>query len=174
MFRLRKYLIVIPALIFILACQVFSRPLQQAQDVAGTAAAIATQGGQLVTQVSGYVTNIPPMETFVSIPTGIPGLPGSILEPKSSPLSEWMGIPIMPQASVGDESEGVYTYRVDATSDEIQEYYKAALPALGWESSFSMPVAETAILIYTKGEQVLSITIMPSEGGGMLVMLGLA
>src|SRR5512145_3181611 len=121
MVTLRKTLIVIPLFVFILACQLISRPVQGVQDAAGTAAAIATQGGQLVTQVSGYVTNIPPIKTVIPIPSGLPGVPGNILDPKSPPLAEWNGIPIMQQAIAGDESEGVYAYRVVATSEDIQD-----------------------------------------------------
>ena len=36
-----------------------------------------------------------------------------------------------------------------------------------------MPLAGTAILLYTKGNQVLSITIMPSEGSDATVMITL-
>jgi hypothetical protein len=164
----RKILIVIPALIFILACQLISNPIQGAKDTVGTVAAYATEGGEIRTEVSDFVTNLPP------IGTAIPGIPEGMFDPKSPPVSEWKGIPIMPQAIAGDESEGVYVFRIAATSDDIQEYYKTNLPNLGWESSFSMPVAGSAILIYTQGDQVLTVTIMPSDGSDMLVMLTLA
>lgn len=170
----RKILIVIPVLIFILACQLISSPIQGAKNAAGTVAAYATEGGQIETQVSGFVTNLPPIGTAIPIPSGIPGVPEGMFDPKSPPLSEWKGIPIMPQAVAGDENEGVYVFRIAATSDEIQEYYKTNMSNLGWESSFSMPVAGSAILIYTQGDQVLTITIMPSDGSEMLVMLTLA
>lgn len=174
MVKLRRYLIVIPLLIFIMACQLISSPVQQVQDVAGTAAAIATQGGMLGTQISGFTTSIPPIASVIPIPSGLPEVAEDMFNPKSPPLSEWNGIPVMPQASAGDETEGVYVYRITATSEEIQDYYKTKMADLGWESSFSLPVAGTAMLIYTKGEQVLTVTIMPSEGGDMLVMLTLA
>lgn len=165
---LRKTLIVIPVLLFILACQAVTRPVEQVQDTAETAAAFATQAGEMVTQVSGLATDVAPMQTIMPVlPSGNP------LDPQSAPLSEWKGIPVMPQASAGDESEGMYIYKVAATLDEIQEFYDTKLPDLGWEESFSLPIEGTAILLYTQGSQVLSITILSEEGGEMLVMITL-
>ena len=92
--NLPKTLIVVPAILFILACQVISRPIQQVEDTAGTAAAFATQGGQIITQVSGLTTNIAPIETM--IPSDLPETAEDFLNPQSSPLSEWKEIPIMP------------------------------------------------------------------------------
>jgi hypothetical protein len=167
--NLRKTLIVIPVVLFILACQVINRPIQQVEDTAGTAAAIATQGGQIITQVSGLTTNIAPIETM--IPSVLPEINEDFLNPQSTPLSEWKEIPIMPQAIVGDESDGYYVYRIASTSDEIQEFYKTKLAELGWESSFSLPMAGTAILVYSRDEQVVTITIMPTDTSDMLVMI---
>ena len=79
----------------------------------------------------------------------------------------------MPQAIVGDESDGYYVYRIASTSEEIQDFYKTKLPELGWESSFSLPLAGTAILVYTRDEQVVTITIMPTDTSDMLVMIAM-
>ena len=169
--NLRKTLIVIPVFLFILACQVINRPIQQVEDTAGTAAAIATQGGQIITQVSGLTTNIAPIETM--IPSVLPEINEDFLNPQSTPLSEWKEIPIMPQAIVGDESDGYYVYRIASTSEEIQDFYKTKLPELGWESSFSLPLAGTAILVYSRDEQVVTITIMPTDTSDMVVMIAM-
>lgn len=163
MSNFRKTLIVIPLLIFIIACQTVTRPLQQAQDTAATAAAFATQAGEFVTQASGLATEIAPVQTF--IPQGNP------LDPQSPPLSEWKGIPVMPQASAGDESDGTYSYKVAATVQEAKDFYAARLPPLGWEESISMPLGDTAFLVYTMGDETLSITIMLVEDGQLIVML---
>jgi hypothetical protein len=164
--NLRKSIIAIPILLFILACQAISSPVQQVQE-------IATQAGELVTQASGLSTEISPFETSIPDGSAIPNIPGNIFDPQSPPLSEWKGIPVMPQASAGEESEGMYIYKIAAALQEIQDYYSAQLLSLGWESSFSMPLEGTAILLYTKGNQVLSITIMPTEGSDTIVMINL-
>ena len=171
MTNFRKFLIVIPVILFILACQVISRPIQQVEETVGTAAAFATQAGEVVTQVSGFATDFAPIETILPNPSDLTNIPGNIVDPKSPPLSEWNSIPVMPQASAGDESNGMYVYKISLTSQEIQDFYNAKLPDLGWESSFSMPIAGTAFLLYTRGDQVLSITIMPAEDGETLVMI---
>ncbi len=169
--NIRKSLIVIPALLFILACQAVTSPIGQVQDTAGTAVALATQAGEVVTQMAGLATNVAPLETMLPNPSAMPDIPGDMFNPQSSPLSEWNGIPVMPQASAGEESDGMYVFKITATSQEIQDYYNAQLPTLGWETSFSMPMAGTAILIFTKGNQVLSVTIMPAENNEVIVML---
>ncbi len=173
MFILRKSLIAISALLFILACQAIGNPIQQAQNMAGTASVLGTEIVEQVTQVSEYAPNIPPMETTLPIPSAFPNIPENIFEPQSPPLSEWNGIPVMEQASAGDESDGMYVYRIAATSEEVQDFYKTKLPDLGWESSFSIPMAGTALMIYTRDNQVLSITILPTEGSDLIVMITL-
>lgn len=169
----RKTLVVLPILLFILACQAVTRPIDQAKGAAGTAAAIATQAGEFVTQASGLATNVAPFETLMPNPSAMPELPNNLFDPKSPPLSEWKGIPIMPSASAGDESDGMYVFRVAATSQEIQDYYNAQLKGLGWDMVFSFPMGDTAVLTYSKGDQVASVTIMPSEGEDMIVMITL-
>lgn len=171
---LRKTLIIIPMLVFILACQALTRPLEQVKDTTGTAAAYATQAGEVVTQVSGLATEFAPIETLMPNPSAMPEFPsGNPLDPQSPPLSEWNGIPVMPQASAGDESQGMYVYKIAATSQEVQDFYNAKLADLGWETTVSLPMEGTAILLYSKGNQVLSITIMPSEGEETIVMITL-
>jgi len=168
----RKMLIVIPILVFVLACQAVMRPIEEAQGGVSTAAAFATDIGDYATQASDLATQAAPLSTLVANPTFMAG--GNPLDPKSPPLTEWKGIPIMPSASAGDEVDMVYSFKVDATAAEIEEYYTKNLEDLGWEKGFSVPMDVTAILLFTKGNQTLTITILPSEsGGGMIVMLTL-
>ena len=170
----RKSLVAIPILVFILACQTVTRPFEEAKDTVGTAAAIATQAGEFVTQASGLATEVAPIETLMANPSLVPDFPsGNPLDPQSKPLSEWKGIPIMPQASAGDESDGMYVFKVNALAKEIEEFYATRLGDLGWETTFTMPIEGTAILVYSKGSQVLSITIMSSDGEETIVMLNL-
>lgn len=172
MSNIRKSLVVIPVLLFILACQAVTRPIEQVKDTAGTAAAFATQAGQVVTQVSGLATEVAPFKTLMPDPSAMPEFPsGNPFDPQSPPLSEWKGIPIMPQASAGEESDGMYVFKTGATSQEIQDFYNTQLPSLGWETTVSLPLEGTAILLYSKGNQVLSVTIMPTEGEETIVMI---
>ena len=161
----RKMLIVIPVLLFILACQTLTRPVQEVKDVAGTAAALATQAQDFVTQAAGLTTEIPSLGTNIPL--------GNVFDPKSPPLSEWQGIPVMPQAMAGEESEGLYVYKVTVTAKEVEDFYAAQLPSLGWTSEFSMPATGgIAILMYSKDSQTLSITVTTRQDS-VLVMLTL-
>jgi hypothetical protein len=161
--NIRKFLILIPVLLFVLACQAVMRPLEQVQDVGATAASIATQAEEFATQALELATEMAPIETL--IPSAIPGLPdGNPLDPQSPPLKEWKGVPIMPQASAGEESSDMYIYKVAVTLKEVEEYYAAQLPSLGWKSEFSIPgTSGMAILMYSKDSQVLSITITDQQ-----------
>ena len=100
-------------------------------------------------------------------PSLVPDLPsGNPLDPQSPPLAEWKGIPIMPSASAGDEVDMVYSFKVDASDAEIKEFYQKNLEDLGWKMDFDM----SSILLFTKGNQTLTITIMPSEGGTIVLL----
>ena len=158
MSMLRKSLIVIPVLVFILACQAVARPVQQVQETAGTAAAFATQAGDLVTQVA-------------PIQSAIPDVPGDVFNPQSPPLSEWKGIPVMPQAIAGQESDGMYVYKIAVSAQDVKDFYTAQLLSLGWEEAFSMPVQGSSIQVFTKQNQTLTVSVILTDGGDVIVML---
>jgi hypothetical protein len=162
----RKTLIVIPILIFILACEAVTRPIDQVKDTAGTAAAYATQAGEFITQASDLATQAAPLATLMANPSFVPEIPfGNPLDPQSPPLAEWKGIPIMPAATAGDEADGgVYAFKIDAQVEEIVDFYQKNLEDLGWEKGVAMPMDMVAVLLFTKGNQTLTVTIMPSEG----------
>ena len=174
----RKFLVVIPLLIFVLACQAVMAPIEQAQDVGSTAAAFATEAGAIVTQVSGlateagdFATQMAPFGTAMAVPTDASGLPGDGFNPQNPPLSEWNGIPVMPGAIAGDESDGLYGYTIKVDTKSVEEYYADKLSALGWSETFSMPSSSgMAILLYEKGNQFLTVTITTLDDH-LLVML---
>src|SRR5262245_41349756 len=80
-----------------LACGLITGTIDQAKNLASTAEAMASAM---------------PMETFQAMasamPSGMPNMPGlpnvgDYLDPKGAPVSDWNGIPIMSQASAGQE-----------------------------------------------------------------------
>ena len=160
----RKNLIVIPVLIFVLACQAVMRPIEEAQGGVSTAAAFATEIGGYATQASDLATQAAPLSTLMANPSFVPG--GNPLDPQSPPLTEWKGIPIMPSASAGDDVDMVYSFKVDASDAEIKEFYQKNLEDLGWKMDFDM----SSILLFSKDNQTLTITIMPSEGGTIVLL----
>lgn len=52
--------------------------------------------------------------------------------PVGTPLAEWQGIPIMPSAISGEISMDVYQFTVQATVDEVVNYYQTELPKIGF------------------------------------------
>ncbi len=126
----------------VLACGIISNPLSGAQNIASTAEALAS-----------------------AIPTGLPDV-SKYLNPQGKPVSEWNGLPIMPEASAGQEfSKSTYSYRISGVdSAAIQTFYNDKLKAQGWSSPFSAQGGgEGGFMLFTKESQVLTITITKSD-----------
>ena len=174
----RKILIVVPLLAFILACRTLMAPVEQVQETGATAAAFATEANAIITQASGFATQagdiatqMAPLTTAFPASTDESGLPGDMFNPQNPPLSEWNGIPVMPGAIAGDESPGLYGYTIQVDVKAVEEFYAQQLPALGWAETFSMPSSSgLAVLLYQKGNQILTVTITTLEDH-LLVML---
>lgn len=176
----RKLLLILPLLLFIFACQTVMGPIEGAQNAGSTAVALATDAGEIITQVSGiateagdFATQIAPISTALGVPTDISGLPGNFFNPTNPPLTEWNGIPVMPEAIAGDEQQGLYGYTIKVEVKAVLDFYTEKLPALGWSETFAVPESSgTAILLYEKGSQMLSVTVT-TVNDHLLVMLAM-
>ena len=163
MSHISRVLLLVLLIVFMLACNFVTRPLNQAQEAVETVQSLATAI---------------PVETLQAFPSVIPNIDPSAMpdfenmaDPQSEPLSEWNGIPIMPAATAGDESTGVYSYKADATVTEVFDYYKAEMVVQGWTEFFSMPATGSgALMTFEKDDHLATITIT-SEGNGVLVFL---
>ena len=140
----------------ITACGLISAPISEVQNLAGTAEAFAT--------------------ALPSDVQDIPGLPdvSRYLDPSDVPASDWRGIPIMPQASAGEEFDAnVYSYRlpgIDGT--EVEEFYDAQLEALGWSSPVRTNVGTAGgYMLFTKGTDALSVMVTKSEGDIVVLLI---
>lgn len=134
-----------------LACGI-SNPLSGAQDLAATAQAAAAS----------------------AIPSGLPDVT-QYMNPQGKPVPEWNGIPVMSQATAGQEfSKGTYSYRITGvTEDQIQSFYNDKLKAAGWTSPFSAQGGSAGgLMLFTKESQVLTITITKSDQD-LVVLLSL-
>jgi len=171
----RKIFLLVPVLLFALACQT----LTGAQDLAATAQAITTQAVELATQGVEMATQMAPLETAFAQPTqstepgappapGETALPGNVFDPQDAPLAVWKEIPVMPQAAAGSEGEGIYSYRVNATVKDVGEFYAAQLPPLGWSSLFSGQ--DMPFLVYSKEGSTLTITITEGTNGTIVLL----
>lgn len=93
--------------------------------------------------------------------------------PAGFPVNEWNDIPIMPQATLGQEFAALttYSFKANTTVKEVQAFYNARLIEQGWSSFFSMPGdSDGAVFIFQKDSAVLTITVMYS-GRSILVLL---
>ena len=139
-----------------IACSLITAPISEAQNLASTAEALAT-----------------------TLPSGMPEVPGmpdvtGFLDPSGTPASEWHGVPIMPEASSGEEfQQNTYSFRVpSATGLDVEEFYDAQLESLGWTSTVRPNVgAAGGYLLFTKGTSVLSILATASEGGLVVLLI---
>jgi hypothetical protein len=106
----------------------------------------------------------PTIEAFA---TNMPDI-GNVLDPQGAPLQEWKGIPIMSQATAGQEfpESNIYSFKANVTSQEVQNFYTEKLTALGWTQPFEIPNEgqEVGMILFQKGSNALTIMIMSSEG----------
>jgi len=184
MSRLSKVLSLTILLVFLLACNFATQPFNEAQSLAQTAQAIGTSIPIETLQAlpSAIASAIPP-ETLQALPSAIPSLEAfasampdfeNMFNPQGAPVQDWRGIPIMPEAIAGQEfsENNTYSFKVNVTAQAVQEFYDEQLTALGWSQPFSFPVeGEGGLMVFRKEESSLAITITPSEGSVVVLLV---
>jgi hypothetical protein len=183
MSRLSKVLSLTIVLVFLLACNFVTQPFRDAQDLAETAQAVVTSiPVETIQAFPSLIPSVIPEETLEALPSALPTVEalatdfGNSLNPQGTPVQEWRGIPVMPEAVAGEEfsASDTYSFRVNATAQEVQEFYNQELGAMGWEQPFEVPLeAEGGFLFFQKDNSVLTVFITPSEGS-IVVLLTLA
>ncbi len=134
MSRLSKFLLVTLVVVFMLACNLVTQPIKDAQNLAGTAQSLATAM---------------PIQTLQK------------------------GIPIMTQATVGQEfsKNNTYSFKAPVTIKEVQDFYNEKLTALGWTQSFNLPSeGDAGLMVFQKDNNTLTITITSSEGSAVVLL----
>lgn len=157
--RLTKFLSLIALILFLLACSTVTQPFKDVQNAAGTVQSITT--AMPVETLKAIASEIP-MSTIEALPSAMPEVQAYI-NPTGTPVSDWNGIPIMKEATAGQEFTDTHTYsfKVNAKVEDAQNFYKTELPKLGWSSSFSMPsVGNVSVEAFQKANNVLTVTIM--------------
>lgn len=147
MSRLSKYLLLIVLMAATLACGLITNPINQAKGLASTAQAVASSM---------------PIETLQALPSAMPDVSG-MLNPTGKPASDWKDIPIMPQATAGQEfSEHNYSFKALVAAADVQAFYDEKLKSLGWQSAVGLQVTgKGGIMVFQKGSELLTITIAP-------------
>lgn len=169
MSRLTKFISLTILILFILACNTVTQPIQDVQDIAGTAQSFATA---LPVETLKAIASQIPVETLEALPSALPDIQG-YFDPQGTPVSEWNGIPVMPQATAGQEFADTHTYsfKVNATVAEAQEFYKTKLEDLGWSSFFNMPGGGSGgAQVFNKDDKVLTVTTVDVNGSVVVVL----
>jgi len=173
MSRQSKFLLIFVLLVFVLACNMVTQPIKDVQDVAGTAEALATSMPNLASTVESAATNMPELaSTIEAAGTSLPDI-GQMMDPQGTPVTEWNGIPIMSQATAGQEFVDAksYSFKANVTVQEVQDYYNAELVKLGWSSTFSLPGdSQGAVLLFSKDSSALTMTISSSDGETVVLL----
>ena len=179
MSRLSKFLMVTIVVVFLLACNFVTQPINDAQNLAQTAQALGTA---IPIETLQALPSLIPAETLQALPSAVPTLEAlasampdfeSMLNPQGTPVQEWKGIPIMPQATAGQEfsENNTYSFKAQVTTTEVQEFYSEQLTALGWTQPFSVPIqAEGGIMVFQKEGSGLTVTITASEGSAVVIL----
>ena len=161
MTRFSKLLIVGAFALFILACNLVTAPIQDVGNVASTAQAFASE--MPFETLQALATAIP-VQTFEALPSAIPEV-GQYFNPNGTPVEEWNSIPVMPQATAGQEFEGnIYSYTVPASAADVQQFYNQQMEALGWSSPFGFQLSEDGgIMFFQKESEFVTITVAPDQ-----------
>jgi hypothetical protein len=161
MSRLFKLLLVAVLALFVLACGLISNPISDVQGAASTAQAFASA---MPVETLESLTTALPVQTIEALPSALPDV-GEYFNPTGTPVDEWNGIPIMSQATVGQEfGENTYSYIVPATATDVQSFYNQKMEELGWTSPFGFQATEEGgIMIFQNEDAFLTITIVPNQ-----------
>jgi hypothetical protein len=131
--------------------------------VASCSSATPTQS-LIQVSTSAPTSTVIPTFTAIPLPTETPDFITRIL-PSGIPDQEWDGIPIMPAAINGEGDEHGYTFTVQASAQEIQQYYEVELARIGANlfSTGEGSEKDTVLLIFLKGQELITVSIIPHE-----------
>ena len=129
------------------------------------------------------LTTVVPAETLQALPSSVATLEalgsavpdsGDILNPQGNPAQEWRGIPIMPEAIAGQEMtvNNVYSFRANASAQDVQAFYEDQLTQLGWSQPFDSSFDENGgTLTFRKAGSSLAIKVTPSADFVVVVLV---
>lgn len=171
MSRLSKFLLVMIVAVFVLACNFVTQPIKDVQNLAGTAQSITTA---IPIQTLEALPSALPRQTLEAIATNF----GDVQNPQGTPVQEWKGIPIMSQATAGQEfnenNTNIYSFKANVTAKEVQDFYSQKLTALGWNQTFNFPGGtQGGVMAFQKDNSILTILITSSDNS-VVVLLTLA
>ena len=184
MSRLSKILSLTIGIAFLLACNFVTQPINDVQNLAGTAQSVASQIPiETLQALPSVIASAIPAETLEALPSTVPtfealasAMPDieHIFNPQGTPVEEWRGIPIMPAAVAGQDfsENNSYSFRANVTPKEVQDFYTQKLTELGWSQPFTFPFdANGGMMSFRKEQSSLQIIVTPSEGSVVVLLV---
>jgi hypothetical protein len=187
--HLRRYALLVFLLVGTLGCSLTAAPATPTATVEALPTVASSDTPPFTATVEASDTP-PPSETpdafLQSLPAPFANLNGvsQYFNPVGQPAESWNGLPIMPQATAGQEFKpgAVYGFKAPATIAQGVSFYQGKLPALGFSlngglatgSGGSGAQAEhDSFLEYFKGAQILIIYIASydSDPGTIMVVI---
>ena len=108
--------------------------------------------------------------TVTSLPsTQTPDAVASLI-PEGQPAAEWDGVPIMPGAIAGEGDEESYVFTIQATSQQVQDYYHLELGKLGWQP-FGTGDGDSSLMLMFTNSASATLTISIIEKGDQALVL---
>ena len=169
MSRLSKFLLLFTLIVFILACNTVTKPITDVQNGVSTVQSVASS--LPIKTLQALATNLP-VSTLEAIGSAMPDF-GDMFNPQGDPVTEWNGIPVMKQATAGQEfaDTKTYSFKATATVKEATDFYNAEMVKLGWSSTIAMPGSDqAAVLVFSKDSNLTTITIT-LQGDAIIVLL---
>lgn len=144
-------------LLLLAACSSFAGPM---------ATALPTS---TITAIPTLIPNLTP--TSITLPaTGTPD-PAFDLVPEGQPASEWNGVPVMPGAIAGDGDEEGYIFTIEATPQQVQEYYQLELAKLGWQLLAREAGDSSLMLIFVdNASATLTVSILTKDQQALVLL----
>jgi hypothetical protein len=171
MSRVFRFILLSILILFSFACGLITSPLNQAKGLASTAEAIATANPVSISTIEALPSSMP-LSTLEALPSSMPEI-GKYLNPTGKPVGNWNNIPIMTQATAGQEfNKNTYSFKASAAATDVQTFYAGQLKTLGWSSSFSAQGGgQGGVMLFTKDSKVLTITITPSSNSVVVLLI---
>ena len=117
--------------------------------------------GTLTTKIPSKTSTIGPTRVTPGPKTGTPPPTPTTKLPGGVPLDAWMDIPIMPGTVTGDEEDDRYRFMLNATVDEVSDFYKKELIKSGWKFDAQGTGENGApIFIFSKSGSILGISVI--------------
>lgn len=178
---LRKYALLVVLLIGALACSLTAVPATATPAPPASPTAGSTDTPAFTATVAATDTQVPtgtasPSDTPDALLQGMPapftnlmGI-GQFFNPVGQPAQAWNGVPIMPEATAGQEFKpgAVYGFKATAAIAQGVSFYKSKMPPLGFSLYTDTITGSTgsgsnamhnSVLYFLKGSQILLIYI---------------